>query len=56
MKRYKFEVIVEEENDEFWEELTKTGFSGADQITDELRDALTEFYKNEVKLVEYTDA
>ena len=30
MKRYTFELIVNEQSDEFWEEITQDGKSGCD--------------------------
>lgn len=41
MKKYVFEVIVEEGNDEFWENLEKTGSTGCEDIFTELVDAIS---------------
>ena len=36
MKTYKFEVVINEQNDEWWEEITKDNKSGCDEILDYL--------------------
>jgi hypothetical protein len=38
MKKYTFELIIFEGNDEFWEELKNK--SGCDEVTDEIKKAL----------------
>jgi len=54
MKKYRFEVVIEEANDEFWEDLQGTG---CDEISKNLYDCIDgEFgYNYSVKLVEFTD-
>lgn len=54
MKRYKFEIIIEEGNDEFWEEISDK--TGCDEVTDILKDLLNEGgWEPTVTLVEYTN-
>ncbi len=54
MKRYKFEVIVEEGNLEFWEELGEN--SGCDEVTSFIKDLLYESgFEPIVTLKEYTN-
>ena len=54
MKRYKFEITVEEGYDEFWELMKGTG---CDEILKLLTEALEEagFGDAEIKLAEYSD-
>lgn len=55
MKQYKFEIVIREGHDEFWESLE--GKTGCDEILDTVR----EVFSNDgaldvsVKLVEYKD-
>jgi hypothetical protein len=40
MKRYTFQLIINEGNDEFWEETLADGKSGADAVREMVSDAL----------------
>lgn len=40
MKRYVFEIIIEEGNDDFWEELNANNKSGCDEVTEMLQEML----------------
>ena len=51
-RKYKFEVIVEEGCDEFWESLDKKGVSGCDDIKTEIEMCLDSL-SPDVTLVEY---
>ena len=57
MKIYKFEVVIYEGNDEFWEEIAER--SGCDEVQQRLVDALAEVgydgANTSIKLVEYTN-
>ena len=51
MKRYKFEIVIEEGYDEFWEQLQGTG---CDEMVDNVVAALGD-WNPAVTLVEYKD-
>ena len=56
-KRFKFELVVDEQNNGFWEELRATNKSGCDEICNWIKAVLDkqvglDYY---IKLVEYTD-
>lgn len=54
MKTYKFEVIITEGYDEYWEALA--GKSGCDEITQILKDELFDSFPDaNIRLLEYTD-
>ena len=56
MKKYKFEVVVFEMNDEFWEKLEKDNKTGCDEVTEMVRVGLNAaFLDYNLKLVRYTD-
>ncbi len=40
MKYYRFEIIIEEGNDEFWEELIRDNRSGCEEIFDAVKSAI----------------
>lgn len=43
MKRYTFELIINEGNDEFWEEIKDSGKSGCDDIKEAIEQSLLHF-------------
>lgn len=54
MKTYKFEVIITEGYDEWWEALSNK--SGCDEITQILKDELFDSFPDaKIRLLEYTD-
>lgn len=54
MKTYKFEMIITEGYDEYWEALA--GKSGCDEITQILKDELFDSFPDaNIRLLEYTD-
>ncbi len=54
MKRYKFEIIIEEGNDEFWDEIIDK--TGCDEVTEVVKDMfLNGGWEPTIKLVQYTD-
>lgn len=54
MKTYRFELTVREQSDEFWEQITKDGKSGCDEVLDFIRDELQNYDIN-VRLIGYDD-
>jgi hypothetical protein len=57
MKKYIFQIIVEEGNDEFWESLDADGGAGCEDLREMIIESLsgTGLVEAEVKLVEYTN-
>lgn len=56
MKRYKFEVVVDEGSDEFWEELEQGNKTGCDEVKEALEDMLlNQGWDVQIKLVQYSD-
>jgi len=57
MKRYKFEIIIEEGNDEFWEGVEQNPGQGIEDLHTILRECLATAALDdaEIRLVEYTD-
>ena len=64
MKKYTFEVVINEGNCEYWEDLIKEGKSGCDELKKAIRDAIynigfdlgdesVEGYDGTVKLKKY---
>ena len=39
MKQYKFEIIIDEGNDEFWEELQESGTTGCNEVMEMIRES-----------------
>jgi len=54
MKKYKFEVIIEEGSDEFWEESLKDDKSGCDEVLSAIYQDLGN-WDAKIKLIEFTD-
>lgn len=54
MKQYRFEIIIREGSDEFWESFASK--TGCDEVTEEIRCMLDNsgFFNAEINLVEYT--
>lgn len=40
MKKYTFEITVQEGNDEFWEQIAEAGKSGCDEVREEIKDLI----------------
>ena len=54
MKKYKFEVVIKEGHDEFWESIQ--GQTGCDIVLQSMEDLFSsEGWEPEIRLVEYTD-
>ena len=57
MKKYTFEIVIEEGNDEFWEELVNDNKTGCDEILTDLNQILNQTgYNNTVKLLKYENS
>ncbi len=54
MKKYTIEVIVTEQSDEFWEEVTADGKTGCDDVLEAIKNELIN-WNVEVKLINYKD-
>jgi hypothetical protein len=54
MKKYVLEVIVNEQSDEFFEEITEDGRSGCDEVLDAIKSELIA-YDVEVRLTKFED-
>ena len=60
MKQYIFEIIIDEENDDFWNSITKSKKSGCDEVQELITTGLsscgfTEGYGTTIKLKEFKD-
>jgi hypothetical protein len=57
MKTFKIEVIINEGSDEYWEELRKDGKTGCDEVTQVVKEAVTDVFPvdAEVRLIDYKD-
>jgi len=58
MKQYTFEIIIDEGEDEFWDEINKKGITGCDEVKECLVSALaetgfTENYGTKIKIKEF---
>lgn len=54
MKIYKFELVINEQSDEFFEEITKDGKSGCDEVLLQIKTDLS-FYDAEIRLIGYEE-
>ena len=56
MKIYTFEVVIKEGNDEWWEELNKSGKTGCEEILEDLEGTLDAVGLDvKVRLIKYED-
>ena len=56
MKQYTFEVTINEQSDEWWEEITEGGKSGCDKVLELVKEELEGAHMDvEVRLTNYTD-
>lgn len=57
MKRYVFQITIEEGNDEFWEEVEQNHGKGIEDLYTMIKECLasTGLDESEIRLIEYTD-
>ena len=56
MKRYVFEIVVEEGNDEFWEDITSRGVTGCDEVISEVANTFDlAGWEPHIKLIRFED-
>jgi hypothetical protein len=56
MKKYVFEVIIEEGNDEFWEDITSRGVTGCDEVAEIVANTFSgEGWEPYIKLIRFED-
>jgi len=56
MKRYIFEFVIEETDDEFWSDINARGVTGCEEVSGFVYDAFNnEFEGVKVKLVKFED-
>lgn len=56
MKRYTFEVTIDEQSDEWWESITKDGRSGCDDVREFIKRELESAHLDvDIKLTDYED-
>lgn len=56
MKRYVFEFVIEEANDEFWEDINSRGVTGCDEVTEIVLNVFeNEFNDVKIKLIRFED-
>ena len=56
MKQYTFEVTVNEQSDEWWEEITADGKSGCDEVLEFVKQELIGAHMDvDIRLTDYAD-
>ena len=54
MKKYYIEIVINEQSDEWFQEITKDGKSGCDDVLTEVKNKL-HLFDCDVKLIKYID-
>jgi hypothetical protein len=54
MKVYKFEIIIREQSDEFYEEITADGKSGCDEVLLQIKEDLS-LFDADIRLIGYEE-
>jgi hypothetical protein len=55
MKRYTFEIVIEEGSDEWWEEITADGKSGCDEVLADIKEKVAYNFPESVRLIKFED-
>ena len=55
MKKYTLELVVNEGNDEFWEQIADNGKTGCDEILDAITEQLGNWPEIEIKMIKFED-
>ena len=55
MKRYTFEIVIEEGSDEWWEEITADGKSGCNEVLADIKEKMAYGFPESVKLIKFED-
>lgn len=55
MKKYTIEIVINEGNDEFWEDLTKDGATGCDELLDNIKEDLQNYFPESIRITKFED-
>lgn len=55
MKKYTIEIIINEDSDEMWEEITADGKTGCDKLLGFIKDEIQNYFPESVKMKKFED-